>query len=171
MHKHYTYCESNRPIHIECAVWLSWQYATWLLPSLHILQVGLDAIDLLLSHCLAAFFFSDVIIMAKPLKNLLVHAKWIWHKIAQWPKRRLMVSTWSRPTWRMWYCGGMAATMHIAYLPIYDIATIINSHTVHSICRYTACTICKLLAGCSKSSARRPTQYAYCCNTIAMYWV
>ena len=49
-----------------------------LLPSLNILQVGLDAINLLLDHCLAVFLFSDVIIVAKPLKNL-VYAKRIWH--------------------------------------------------------------------------------------------
>ena len=35
---------------------------------LHILQEGLDAINLLLGPCLAVFLFSDVIIVAKPRK-------------------------------------------------------------------------------------------------------
>ena len=70
------------PIHIECSIWLLQQYAVWLLPSLYILQVGHDAINLLLGHYPAVFLFSDVIIMAKLLKNL-VQAKRIWHKTAQ----------------------------------------------------------------------------------------
>ena len=129
MRKQYTYWVHNI-MKLWSWVWLLWQYAIiWLLSSLHILPVALDAVNLLLGHCLAVFLFSDVIIMAKLLKNLLARAKWIWLKIAQWPKRRLMVS---RATWRMWCCGGMAAT-------ILHIATIPNSYTAHWISQYVYC--------------------------------
>ena len=115
MHKQYTHWVRSTAIVAICNM----QYAIWLLPSFHTLQVGLDTINLLLGHCLAVFLFSDVIIMSKLLKNLLAHTKQIWHKIAQWPKRRLIAL---RPTWRMWRDG----SNHIAYYR--------KSYTAHSIC-------------------------------------
>ena len=87
----YGYCGDMHIVYTQfrCILCTLRQYAIWLLPSgsLHILQVGLDVINLLWGHCLAVFLFSNVIIMAKRPKNLLVRANRYGVKLHNDPKQ------------------------------------------------------------------------------------
>ena len=96
------------------------QYATWLLPSVHILQVGLHAINLLLGHAILRHIR---FVQARRFSRRFCHDKYMRERktARQWPKS---------PKEDWWHQGlfeeggKMAATiLHIAYCH--------NSHTAH----------------------------------------
>ena len=92
------------------------------------------------------FLFSDVIIVAKPPQNLLAHAKGIWCKTAQQPKRRLMAS---RPTWRMSTVEGwqQLRSEQPYCILLLVITAIAMAYCALNMC--IACAVCILLAHCS----------------------